>query len=132
MGYRTGTGVGVSDELQETDKELSNDKNLKENSRGLSLIITIFSMTFMAEWGDKSQVATVAMGGSKNVMGVILGATIGHAFCTGLAIWGGRMMSTKISERQVTLVGGVLFTLFAAWGMWTGVVETKTPVGGST
>merc|ERR1712194_802955 len=124
--YKTGTGIGASEELQETEGELNNDKNLKANSRGLGLIVTIFTMTFVAEWGDKSQVATIAMGGSRSVLGVILGAVIGHAFCTGLAIWGGKMMSTKISERQVPLVSGLLFSLFAIRGLWTGVEEAST------
>ncbi len=39
------------------------------------------------------------MGGSRDVMGVILGGCLGHALCTALAIRGGQMMSKRISER---------------------------------
>merc|ERR1712194_729532 len=105
--------MGVSDELEETEKELGDDASLKSTSGFLGVVSSIFLMTFMAEWGDKSQLATIAMGGSRDVMGVVGGAVFGHALCTSLAIYGGRMMSAKISERQVTLFSGLVFLLFA-------------------
>ena len=73
-----------------------------------------FTLTFLAEWGDRSQIATIALAASKNVLGVILGGLIGHAFCTGLAVIGGRLLAARISERTVAIVGGLLFLVFAA------------------
>lgn len=35
----------------------------------------------------------------QNVLGVIIGGTIGHALCTGLAVIGGRMIAQKISVK---------------------------------
>ena len=74
----------------------------------------------MAEWGDRSQIATIALAASKNVLGVIIGGLVGHAFCTGLAVIGGRMLAARISEKSVALGGGVLFLFFAVcsflWG----------------
>ena len=69
-------------------------------------------MTFLAEWGDKSQIATIALGAARDWRGVIFGAILGHALCTGIAILGGRVMSSRISERQVLLASGVLFLWF--------------------
>jgi putative Ca2+/H+ antiporter (TMEM165/GDT1 family) len=86
----------------------------------LLLLSQAFTLTFLAEWGDRSQIATIALASSKNVFGVILGGLIGHAFCTGLAVVGGRMLAAKISEKTTTLVGGTLFIFFAVtsllWG----------------
>jgi putative Ca2+/H+ antiporter (TMEM165/GDT1 family) len=70
-------------------------------------------MTFLAEWGDRSQVATIALGAEKNAFGVTVGAVLGHALCTGVACVGGKMLATQISERTVTYSGGVLFLVFA-------------------
>eukprot|EP01054_Gregarina_sp_Poly1_P005623 Gregarina_sp_Poly_1__5622@NODE_2968_length_1493_cov_89_485975_g1873_i0_p1_GENE_NODE_2968_length_1493_cov_89_485975_g1873_i0NODE_2968_length_1493_cov_89_485975_g1873_i0_p1_ORF_typecomplete_len283_score45_83UPF0016/PF01169_19/2_5e18UPF0016/PF01169_19/4_8e27Mntp/PF02659_15/4_6e08LysE/PF01810_18/0_057TerC/PF03741_16/22TerC/PF03741_16/0_25SLATT_fungal/PF18142_1/15SLATT_fungal/PF18142_1/3_8e03SLATT_fungal/PF18142_1/1_5e03SLATT_fungal/PF18142_1/1e02_NODE_2968_length_1493_cov_89_485975_g1873_i05651413 len=81
--------------------------------------IEAFTLTFAAEWGDRSQIATVALGASKNVYGVNLGAIFGHFCCTGLAVIGGKVLATRISERVVTLVGGTIFLFFALAGyLW--------------
>lgn len=62
--------------------------------------------------GDRSQIATIALAASKNPFGVVIGGLIGHAFCTGLAVLGGKMLASKISERTVAIIGGVLFLVF--------------------
>jgi len=76
-----------------------------------------FTMTFLAEWGDKSQISTVAMAAQDGLLGVALGGVLGHAVCTGMAVVGGREMGTVVSERTVEFVAGVLFVLFGlhAW-----------------
>eukprot|EP00455_Lapot_gusevi_P049529 TRINITY_DN703_c0_g1_i1.p1 TRINITY_DN703_c0_g1~~TRINITY_DN703_c0_g1_i1.p1 ORF type:complete len:274 (+),score=114.19 TRINITY_DN703_c0_g1_i1:76-897(+) len=71
------------------------------------------SMTFLAEWGDRSQISTIALAAAKDPVGVTLGGILGHAICTGMAVIGGRILSTKISPRAVNGVGGVLFLVFA-------------------
>jgi len=71
------------------------------------------SLTFLAEWGDRSQIATIALAAAKNPLGVIAGGCVGHAMCTGLACVGGKMLANKISEKTVTIFGGGMFMLFA-------------------
>ena len=44
-----------------------------------------FAMTFLAEWGDRSQLATIVMAGINDVSGVYVGGVLGHFICTGLA-----------------------------------------------
>jgi Ca2+/H+ antiporter, TMEM165/GDT1 family len=56
-------------------------------------------MTFVAEWGDRSQITTIILSARENLMGVIAGGIIGHSICTGLACIGGRMIAQKISVR---------------------------------
>ena len=45
--------------------------------------------------------------------GVIAGGIVGHACCTTLAVVGGRLLATRISERAVALIGGLLFLSLA-------------------
>jgi putative Ca2+/H+ antiporter (TMEM165/GDT1 family) len=78
-------------------------------------------MTFLAEWGDRSQVATIALGAAKNAAGVTLGAVIGHALCSAIACVGGKMLASSISERSVAASGGVLFIVFAVTTAYSGV-----------
>lgn len=78
------------------------------------IFVQSFTMTFLAEWGDRSQFATIALAASENVYAVILAGILGHGICTGLAVLGGRMIAQRISVRTVTIVGGIVFLGFAA------------------
>ncbi len=71
-------------------------------------------MTFIAEWGDRTQIATIALAASNNVFGVTVGAILGHTICALIAVLGGKFIAGRISERTVTAIGGLLFYVFAA------------------
>jgi len=86
------------------------------------IFLQAFTLTFLAEWGDRSQLTTIILGSRENPLGVSIGGTIGHALCTGLAVLGGRLVAQKISVRTVTLVGGVVFLVFAASALFMGDV----------
>lgn len=65
-----------------------------------------FTMTFLAEWGDRSQLTTIILSARENVYGVIIGGILGHSICTGLAVIGGRIIAQKISVRT-----GIIFVV---------------------
>ncbi|KAG2367558.1 hypothetical protein BDR07DRAFT_1271633 [Suillus spraguei] len=76
------------------------------------VFVQSFVLTFLGEWGDRSQIATIALGAAHNVYLVTLGTVLGHTCCTALAVIGGRYVSSKISVKHVTLGGAVLFLIF--------------------
>jgi putative Ca2+/H+ antiporter (TMEM165/GDT1 family) len=76
-----------------------------------------FSLTFLAEWGDRSQIATIALAAAQNVYGVATGAIMGHAVCTALAVLSGKLMATVMSIRTVTALGGFSFIVFAIFAI---------------
>jgi len=76
------------------------------------IFVQTFVMVFLAEWGDRSQLATIALAGSQGFFWVALGALIGHSVCTIGAVWGGSLIATKISVKTVTIIGAVLFLIF--------------------
>lgn len=131
-----GDGGGPSEELEEVEAELNmadkkknpdiESENAANGRRETKISITntvlwqAFSLTFLAEWGDRSQIATIALAAQKDPFGVTAGGIIGHAVCTGLAVVGGRMLASRISEKTVSLTGGCLFLIFAAHGIWQG------------
>jgi len=116
----------VSDELEEVEEELAHAKkddgdeesgqavNYSNSMRkGFSQIaMQSFTLTFFAEWGDRSQIATIALSAAKNPYGVTLGGCIGHTMCTGMAVLGGRMLAARISEKTVSIFGGIIFLVF--------------------
>ncbi|KAK3696732.1 hypothetical protein QZH41_013076, partial [Actinostola sp. cb2023] len=101
----------VQAELKKQDEELSEEEKVTQDPetgvirggkkrRFISpILLQSFTLTFLAEWGDRSQLATILLGSRENVIGVILGGTIGHGLCTGLAVIGGRMIAQRISVK---------------------------------
>ncbi|XP_069555341.1 putative divalent cation/proton antiporter TMEM165 [Brachyistius frenatus] len=85
----------------------------KWNSFISPIFIQAFTLTFLAEWGDRSQLTTIILAAREDPFGVAVGGTIGHCLCTGLAVVGGRMIAQKISVRTVTIIGGIVFLAFA-------------------
>lgn len=75
--------------------------------------VQVFAMTFLGEWGDRSQVATIAMAAGSDYWFVIIGAIVGHGICTLAAVIGGKLLATKISMRTVTICGAVSFLIFS-------------------
>lgn len=109
----------VALELNRKEQELS-----EQNKQGLLSRVMLspvfaqaFVMTFLAEWGDRSQIATIILGAREDPFGVTVGGVVGHALCTMLAVIGGRLVAQRISVRSVHLIGGVVFLLFAVAGL---------------
>lgn len=61
--------------------------------------VQTFVMTFLGEWGDRSQIATIAMAAGQDYWWVTLGAMCGHAVCTGVAVVGGRAIAGRVSMK---------------------------------
>lgn len=101
------------DDIEGGDGKKSQIKKSSRTSENLKVFTQAFTLTFLAEWGDRSQIATIALAASKNPFGVVLGGLAGHAFCTGVAVVGGRMLAARISEKAVATIGGCLFFAFA-------------------
>ncbi len=78
----------------------------------LGIWIQACVMTFIAEWGDRTQISTIALAAANDPVSVTLGAILGHAICTVIAVIGGRLVAGRISERIITGVGGGLFLIF--------------------
>lgn len=97
------------------------DSQLPKRQTPLAIFLEAFALTFVAEWGDRTQIATIALAASHNPIGVAAGAVLGHAICTAIAVIGGRMIAGRISERQLTFAGGCLFLLFGILAAAEGV-----------
>ncbi|XP_008209136.1 transmembrane protein 165 [Nasonia vitripennis] len=88
------------------------------------IFLQAFSLTFLAEWGDRSQITTIILAAREDVYGVVIGGVLGHSFCTGLAVLGGRMIAQRISVRTVTIIGGVVFLIFALTALFVKPTDT--------
>ncbi|XP_052153776.1 GDT1-like protein 1, chloroplastic [Oryza glaberrima] len=79
-----------------------------------STIASTFVLVFIAEWGDKSFFSTIALAAASSPLGVIAGSLAGHAVATLIAVLGGSLLGTFLSEKIVAYIGGSLFLAFAA------------------
>lgn len=87
----------------------------------VSILLEAFLLTFLAEWGDRTQIATITLAAANHPLGVTLGATLGHGIATAIAVISGNFISGRLSERWLTVAGGCLFLVFGALVAW------KTP-----
>ena len=100
----------VAEEAQEAVEKADLDNSQQKSV--WSILLKSFVLTFIAEWGDRTQIATIALAAGNNPIGVTAGAILGHAICAAIAVIGGRLIAGKISERQITFLGGFLFIIF--------------------
>lgn len=73
--------------------------------------VQTFVMTFLGEWGDRSQIATIAMAAGQDYWWVTGGAISGHAMCTGVAVIGGRAIAGRVSMRVGKFPRQLLLTM---------------------
>lgn len=95
-------------------------RNILPRYSWLGVWTQAFVMTFLAEWGDRTQISTIALAAAYNPVFVTVGAIVGHGICTAIAVIGGRLIAGKISERVITAVGGVLFLIFGITAYFQG------------
>lgn len=109
------TGLATDEVVEEAKEAVQvSEKNLRGRTNGFAILLESFILTFLAEWGDRTQIATVTLAAANHPVGVTLGAIVGHSICAVIAVMGGCLIAGKISERMVTAIGGGLFLIFAA------------------
>lgn len=118
IAWRSSSKASQKKEMEEVEEKLESGQGKTTVRRFFSrfctpIFLESFILTFLAEWGDRSQIATIALATHKNAVGVAVGATIGHTICTSVAVVGGSMLASKISQRTVATVGGLLFLGFS-------------------
>nr|KAF7438196.1 hypothetical protein H0235_000587 [Vespula pensylvanica] len=110
--------TGAQEELEEVQTDLRKREDEYEKETSTTLVQDPES-----EWGDRSQLTTIILAAREDVYGVVFGGILGHSFCTGLAVLGGRMIAQKISVRTVTIIGGLVFLLFALTALFINPTE---------
>jgi putative Ca2+/H+ antiporter (TMEM165/GDT1 family) len=91
-------------------------------------VITVAIAFFIAELGDKTQLATIALAARfpDFPVGVLLGSTTGMMIADGIGILVGVVMCRRIPERTIKLVSAgafILFGLAACWQVMDGLLR---------
>lgn len=115
-GLKAGEDGSVSEEELADAETVVQGAAVSGRAKDGSLLATFFevaTLIFLAEWGDRSMLATIALGAAQNPVGVAVGAIAGHTIATGIAVVGGALASKYVSEKMVNITSGLLFLLFA-------------------
>jgi len=105
-------------DLELTDKKIDDCASHIGQIASKTVFWQALTLTFLGEWGDRSQIATIALAAETSATFVFIGAFLGHCLCTTLAVLGGKFLAKKISERTVSICGGVLFLLFGVHNLF--------------
>lgn len=86
---------------------------------GLGAFITTVVAFFLAEMGDKTQLATVALAARyKELLWVTVGTTLGMMASNGLAVFFGERLTRKISMTWMHRFAALLFVIFAVGALF--------------
>jgi putative Ca2+/H+ antiporter (TMEM165/GDT1 family) len=87
----------------------------------IKVLITVFSVVFVAELGDKTQLATMLFAADKDVskVTVFVGASLALILASAMGVLAGGVISQYASERQLSFVAGIGFVAIGVWTLAT-------------
>ncbi len=88
-----------------------------EERPGHGIFITSFLMIFLAEMGDKTQIAVAGMAGTLPPVPVWIGASAALFATTALGVLAGRKLLARIPLHRLHQISGVFFLLLAAFAL---------------
>lgn len=82
----------------------------------LKLFMTIFAVVFVAELGDKTQLATMLFAADKDVSRLVVfaAASLALIVATAIGVAAGALVSQFVSEKTLSMIAGVGFIAIGA------------------
>lgn len=101
---------------------------LEAGPPGRGVFFTAFVLFFLAEIGDKTQIATVLLGAQfASVLAVTVGTTLGMLLANAPVLWLGQRFCQRLPVRWIQRLASVLFI---ALGLWVWLFEAQALSGG--
>ena len=84
------------------------------------ILITVFTAVFIAELGDKTQLATMLFAADKEVnkLTVVIGASLALIVASGIGVIAGGFISKFITERYLHYITGIGFISIGIWTLF--------------
>jgi putative Ca2+/H+ antiporter (TMEM165/GDT1 family) len=93
------------DKLTEEDEE-------RAAKSGRNVVLTVGTVFFLAELGDKTMLATITLATNHGLVGTWIGSTLGMVAADALAIVVGQQLGARLPERTVKIGAAVIFVIF--------------------
>jgi putative Ca2+/H+ antiporter (TMEM165/GDT1 family) len=90
----------------------------------IKLAATVFGVVFLAELGDKTQLATLLFSAKSpdKLVIVFIGASLALVLTSAIGVLAGGLVAQYISPRVLSVVAGIGFVLIGLWSIWTAVI----------
>ena len=83
------------------------------------LTATTFAAVFVAELGDKTQLATLSFSaGGSSRLAVFIGSAAALVLSSLIAVLGGEALTRVISPLMLQRIAGVAFLVIGCWVLW--------------
>ena len=88
----------------------------------LYTFLSIFAAVFIAELGDKTQLATMLFSAQSGTgrLWVFLAASLALVASSALAVLAGGLIGQSVSPRVLKIVAGCGFIVIGIWTLWRG------------
>ena len=93
---------------------LRGDQKEAEEERGLSsgnALLSGFSLIFLSEWGDKTQIASALFATEYDPIMVFIGVMAALFILSVMAIYLGQIISQKVDRKLVSRIAGTIFLI---------------------
>ncbi len=101
------------DQLKGEDKKVSR----------YGAIATVAIAFFIAEFGDKTQLATISLSADyQNPVSVLMGTTLGMLIADGIGIGIGVVLCRRIPQRKIKWFSAIIFVLFGLIGTYEALI----------
>ncbi len=99
-------------------READDDEETIEERDGRSVFLSTALLIFVAEFGDKTQLAVAGLAGTYQALSVWVGATLGLTLATTLGVVAGRTVLQRLPEKLLHYLSAAFFLLLASLAAW--------------
>ena len=102
------------------DKEEEEEGSLSPRNA----FVSGFSMIFLSEWGDKTQIASALFATEYDPRLVFVGVMTALLILSAMAIYLGKFLASRIDRKRITRIAGVVFLLIGLSFMLSAVMSS--------
>lgn len=91
----------------------------------IKLALTVFGVVFLAELGDKTQLATILFSAKspESLMTVFLGASLALVATSAIGVAAGALVAEHLNPKLLSYIAGAGFVIIGLWTIWQAMLD---------